>query len=626
MGYAKPSDFLRDKQQFFSQPRSKSNISFNIEDIETQARNKDYRFLLQNHKALEAEFTQQFNALQSLDDKNKTEFWLYSYYCATLLETFYISYGQAGTASNYAAIKQKIKNRLNNKTETPQDEQDFIHSLYDSFIGGLSNLINAPFHIAKIRDYVAYTNLCRLYWVFTRLTLTTGFATLNAMGIIEKIDAILGTHTDVSKVIATLQAPTAIINYFSVGLFLARLLIDGGLLIKHAFFPTELEKGADRLIHKMNLLPGVATIESFRNTYILIQKQDDSELELYYVPGIGSAEKLTIRENAKLKASLLEKMNTQNSVHLTSKDINDLITEQTGHIPETTTWWDRFKFELYKRHCNLANDFVWGSVNLLTNYNFLFGIPGPLAGYITAAFLAFDVGMALYRCHLAHEEYQSKMGQYLQEIDDYKALSKNSDLTPEQSNLYKMHLEMLNKQLSELRINWQTKEATFYFVAAAAALLMMGFTTAILVSSPLIVVGGFFVCVLAAAMYFSAGAYSQYKEKSICMEDAEFSGINLPCAAKEYEKARNEFIFTMVKNTVIPIILISTFAICWPAAIVLTAMYVGYEIYHAYDQHCATREAKQLKLLYPLASGTGVNDDANHDDDALTDNSLLCFN
>ena len=57
----------------------------------------------------------------------------------------------------------------------------------------------------------------------------------------------------------------------------------------------------------------------------------------------------------------------------------------------------------------------------------------------------------------------------------------------------------------------------------------------------------------------------------------------------------------MVKNTLAPILLITTYAICWPAALALTAVYLGYELLHSYEQHQANKEVKQLALARPIA-------------------------
>ena len=590
--------FSRDKLQFFSHITSVGKLDSQIADIDHRAQNIGYTFLLQNQNALETEFTEMFAILQKQDDENKDVFWLYCYYCASLLEAFYKTYSQEGKAEKYNEIKKQIKDRLNREKKQSEAEADFIQSLYHSFLNGFRNLVTSPLHLSQIRDYVAYSNLCRIYWVFCRLTMTQGLTVAKNLNLIDKLDVLLGTHTDVDKIISVIQAPTFVINYFSVGFFVIRFMIDGGLLLRHTFFPTEQEKGAENSceVHKMDNLPGSASLEAYRNSYIVVQDDTDGDITLFYLPKSGPSQRLAIKNSNKLKADLLAKFGKDQSIRLLADQVRDIITAHTDHVPEVTTRFDRFKQELYKRHCNFANDLAWATVNFLTNFNQITRISGPVAGYLTAVFLVFDVGMAFYKCNLAKQEYLSKKEQYEQEIKEYQDPDRFKNMTEKQKM---MHIEMLQQQMISLEINWRTKEGTYYFVAAAAALLLIGFTASMLVTPAILVVGCYFACTIAVAMYFSAGSFSQYKEKNLLLEQAQQTGKNLPVALKEYEAARNDFIFTMTKNTVMPTVIITTFAICWPAAIALTAMYLGYEIYHAYSQHSETKAIKELALNCP---------------------------
>ncbi|WP_298624480.1 hypothetical protein [uncultured Legionella sp.] len=599
MFYAsKNAAFRRDKHQFFAQVTTSGETDSKIQFIEERVDTIGYTFLLENQQILETEFAEMFTVLQKQDDENKEAFWLYCYYCASLLEAFHKAYLQPGKEADYAAIKQQIKDRLQNKVKQNESDVSFIESLYNSFLTGFSNLTKSPWHLSQIRDYVAYANLCRIYWAFCRMTMTQGFTLAKELQLIEQLDALLGTHTDVNQIISAFQIPTRVINFFSVGFFLVRFMIDGGLLLRHTFFPTELEKGAANgcEISKMNYLPGAASIDGYRNTYALVQEDEGSEAELYYIPRSGKPIKLNAKDKNKLQFDLTRCLGEQESIRLTADEVKEFITAQTEHAPEVTTAYDRFKHDLYKRHCNFANDLVWAVVNGLSNFNNLFHISGPVAGYLTAVFLTFDVCLTLYKCNLAKQEYLTKKSQYLSEIDDYN----NPDMFKKMSAEQKlMHIDMLNKQLIELEINWKTKEATFYFIAAAAALLMMGFTTAILVSSPFVALAAFCVCTIAVAMYLSIGTYSTYKEKEYNYEQAQLTGKNLAVTHKEFDTARDDFIFTMAKNAIVPTVLISTFAICWPAAVVLTALYLGAELYHSSSKHSEDLAAKQLALAAP---------------------------
>lgn len=584
---SKSAGVRRDKYQFFAETAAIRDPLLAIQYAETRAQTIDYSFLVNNHEDLVSEFSQTFSLLQKNTAHNE-QFWLYCYYCSMLLEQFHRAYDQAGKADEYLALKAKIRKKITREVVVEQeDEKEFIESIYQSFLTSFRNLINSPFHISQVRDYVAYANLCRIYWVFTRLTLTQGLAIARDTHFIDKLDALLGTHTDVNKIIAAIQAPTGIINYFSVGFFLARFVIDAGLLIKHTFFPSALEKGEIKgcEVNKMDRLPGAISIEGYRNSYILV---DDS---LFYVPKKGNVLKLEGNLVA-LQSYLAGKK----ALRLNAEQLKIAITQATGHKPKTTTAYERFVFELYKRHCRFANDLIWATVNFLTNFNGVSGIPGPIAGYLTAVFLVFDVGMALYKCYLAKKEYLTKKAQYLEEITQYSDAAKCKGMSQGQRLA---HLNMLNKQLTELEFNWKTKEATFYFSAAAAALLMAGFTASLVITTPILVAASFFVCTFAVAMYFSEGSYSTYKDKSLRLEQAGLTGAHLALAQKEYEKARNDFIFTLAKNTVAPLLLITTYAIFWPAAIALTVAYLGYELFHAHEQQKVDGDVKKLASALP---------------------------
>lgn len=588
--------FRRDKYQFFAEMTPKRATLSHLSAIERRVQAIDYSFLLKHQPTLETEFNDLFKLLQKQETENTEQFWFYCYYCASLLEEFHRAYDQNEKAEYYSSVKAQIKNRfIKLGASDNKEEQGFIRSLYESFLSSIRSILKMPLHLAELRDGVVYANMCRLYWAFCKLTLIQGLTAASELHVIEKIDAILGTHTDVNKIISTLQAPTGVINYFSVGFFLARFMIDGGLLIKHTFFPTAMEKSREHgcEVSRLSRLPGVASVEAYRTNYILIENETEAGA-LFYIPSQGKAFKLKMTQGN--LASLKQLLGKKNHLRMTAQQVNEVITKFCGHAPETTSRLQRFKHELYKRHCNFANDLVWATVNFLSNFNQVVHISNPVAGYLTAVFLIFDLGLTLYKCNLAKKEVLYKKSQYLEELAQYHDLNQCSGMPTEQRLT---HIAFLNKQLVELELNWKAKEASFYFAAAAAAILMLGFTVAILVSAPLLMAVSFFVCTIAIAMYFSVGGFAKLKEKSLRLEQAELTGEHLAFSLKEYKSARNNFIFTMTKNTIVPLLLITTYAIYWPAALALTAVYLGYELFHAYQQHNDAKSVKQLTYEKP---------------------------
>lgn len=51
---------------------------------------------------------------------------------------------------------------------------------------------------------------------------------------------------------------------------------------------------------------------------------------------------------------------------------------------------------------------------------------------------------------------------------------------------------------------------------------------------------------------------------------------------------------TLTKHAVMPTLLITTFAVCWPAAVLLAAAYVGFELLYAKEQHAEKQEINKL--------------------------------
>ena len=490
--------FLYNKKKFFNTYNNRfQNVGNSIESTLTEIANLTDYFTLANLELIESEFTHLFTSLKQRRQENEDTFWAYCYYLASTLYYFYDAYGQKKKADDYQQFRTEIRDFIENRT-LPQakDEEAFIDHLMGSFREGITNLIKSPFHLSKLRDYVGFTNLCRLYWVFCRLTLTSGFNLARNLQWIAKLDQVLGTKTDVDKIITTFQAPNGILNYFSVGLFLTRFLMDAGMLIKHTFFPDENER---------------------RSNY--------------------------------------------------------------------STRWERFKFELNQRQYRLANDFVWANVNFLTNFNQLVGISNALAGYLTAGFLCFDVSLLLYRMYNTYRDYQVKKAQYNQELND---------LGVEPSN----QKDILEKQLAELEKEWEIKKATLSYLSGAAAILASGFAAALLLALPAITVASYFMCTIAVAMYFTGDRFSQFKTAQLTLEaqDPQNDLQAYERALKEYQIARNDLIFNLVKHTVAPSILIASFAICWPIAVVLTAIYLGSELLHSKNQHAEKQEVNRMAI------------------------------
>ncbi|KTC84964.1 hypothetical protein [Legionella brunensis] len=248
-------------------------------------------------------------------------------------------------------------------------------------------------------------------------------------------------------------------------------------------------------------------------------------------------------------------------------------------------WKKRFSNEIYKRHATFLNDVVWGTVNCVTNYNEAFGISAPVAGWVVAGFLFFDVCLIMWRRHLEEQEYLTKRSQYRKELEAVK-FKLLGELTPAERTILDKRFVMLTEQIDQLELSWKTNNATYLFNATAAFLLMAGFSVSMLLTSPVMVLGCYMVCTFAVAMYLSDGAYKEYKKQSLLLADAkQLASDEEKAILQEYQTARNEFAFTLTKNAVMPALFIATFAVCWQAALVLAVAYLGYEFYRSHSKH-----------------------------------------
>ena len=500
---AKYNEFFNDKRSFFSVDRVTSI------DIESRVHSNGQRFLANNRLLIEQDFNQSYKSLKKLND-DRQAFWLYCYYCAVMLQTYYAAYGQPNQAQAYAQKAKKLKYRCDNGAfpENGNDET-FLQLFKKKLLQDLRSLASTPLHISKVREWIGFINLYRIHAVFSRLSIKQVLVLAKEMHWVEMIDKLLGRHVDVDRMIAIINAPAAVFNVLSVGIFASRFFINSGMLLKHTFAPTEEEK----------------------------------RLSMY----------------------------------------------------------DRFCKELYKRHCDLLNDFVWGSINGITNYSFYFKIAAPVANWITAGFLFFDMCLLLYRRQLAEKEYLVKQSQYLEEKKQYQGLMQHPQVSHEDLMKYQKHGLLLDQQLIQLEINWKKTSATFLFNAAGAALLMGGFSASLLLAAaPAAVAVCYLLCTLAVAMYLSGDMYGKYKEKSLILKQYQLensSALVLNKAQQNYNQARTDFIMAMVKNTVMPLLIVTAIAVCWQAAIVIAAVYIGYECLRGYF----TQKNKEQPALPPPA-------------------------
>jgi len=241
------------------------------------------------------------------------------------------------------------------------------------------------------------------------------------------------------------------------------------------------------------------------------------------------------------------------------------------------TTWERCRQELYKRYYHILNDLAWGVTNLLCNYNTYFNISNAAACWLTAGFLLFDLTLLIIDHQVKRAEYLTKQSQYLAEKEHYRQLMGDASCSHQDRLNYSKHCDMLDKQIRQLNIDWEHTNASYHFGMAAASVFAVGFTAAFLFATPAVVVAGFFACLLATAMYISSDFYGTYKETCHALRLAELDNMDTSSASNEVQIAQQNLINSLVKNTTIPLFITTTFAVCWPAAVIFAVAYYAYD-------------------------------------------------
>ncbi len=250
----------------------------------------------------------------------------------------------------------------------------------------------------------------------------------------------------------------------------------------------------------------------------------------------------------------------------------------------------RFYQELKKRHAVLLNDVVWASLNALTNYADFFKISAPLANTLLISGLVFDVALLAYRLHDAEQDYFAKRTQYTREKREAQTkLERLLAAEPTAASTHELKAAQravwcLDEQLSKLEIQMQAVRAAFSANIVAASLLACGYTSSLFFTLPAAVFVSYFVIVVGIALYFSADAYGKYEEKRLTQHQMTFLGAPkaIVQAKDDVQKAWNNFVGTMLKNTFGPLIFMGAVALSWEAAIIVTALYLVAEGYSYY--------------------------------------------
>jgi len=467
--------FFTNKKNFFSVNIKNITYESAFESALKFSKSNEYDYIAKNKLFIETEF-QQLKTILETSDSDSLEHWLYCYACCMMLQRYYTIYEKEEEAKKCLDARRNMLSKLKLSNEKQLQLNEEIKA-------EIKKLGNKSLTTTAIRQFLGKTNIQRLVFTFSRLTIRQTLQLAKDLNWLESIDSLLGTHPDVNNMTSIIDGAGVYFNLFSVGLFATRFAINIAMIAKHTFAPNA----------------------------------DETKLSRK----------------------------------------------------------DRFLKELYDRHYQLLNDLVWGVVNFLCNYNQLVGLSNAFAGWLTAGFLLFDLSLLLVEFHLAEQEYNKQKEQYTNELRHYNELIENVNTKDEDKQRYRDHCEIIEKQLVALDIQRENKIGAIWCDIAAAILLATGFTAALIFASPAVIIASYFVCLLASATYLSDSAFGKYKEKCFIEKQEKQKNPDASIATQERQAARNDFILSMVKYTAVPIALVVVFTICWPAAIVLTAAYLG---------------------------------------------------
>ncbi len=237
--------------------------------------------------------------------------------------------------------------------------------------------------------------------------------------------------------------------------------------------------------------------------------------------------------------------------------------------------WERFCHEAGTYSFSLTNDFVWATLNALSNYPDFFNIPIPVANTLVLACLFFDISLLAYQYYLETTAYETEKAKYEAEL-----LALEADETREIKAI-EQELKLVQAQLNTLTLAHVKTKSELQLALLAAAILIVGFAVLLALASPAVAPIGCFLCLFGTAIYASLGAYGDYKQETLKLETYKQEGRSEAeiAEAKEAQQAAwNNTIKSLVKHTVLPMLLIGIFAVCWPAGVLLTTAYLAYEM------------------------------------------------
>ncbi|KTD06921.1 hypothetical protein SAMN02746073_2252 [Legionella jamestowniensis DSM 19215] len=243
--------------------------------------------------------------------------------------------------------------------------------------------------------------------------------------------------------------------------------------------------------------------------------------------------------------------------------------------------------EIEKRGFTMANDMVWGVVNLLSNYNRFFQLSSLIIAQINLAFLVFDLG--LFIVHWLFDR-----SDYVRRIEELKQQKKNINSAFEQA--------VIARQLDILHDEWRVECAYYEFNIIAASILAIAFAATFIYFGPFALGVLSALSMLGNAFYNTGDEYKKYKKASVSLKREKINGEILKDEGHyklfnqlhiECLQANRFFWKTLIFNTVATSFIITAAAISFPIASMLTVSYVIYRFFDSYQQMHREKDSKK---------------------------------
>lgn len=282
----------------------------------------------------------------------------------------------------------------------------------------------------------------------------------------------------------------------------------------------------------------------------------------------------------------------------------------------------RFLKEWHKRKWDMLNNIVWGTINLLTNYNWLFGISGALAMQLIAGVLIFDVILVSIKYSLAHEDYQKNSArlkrmktshetaidskqQQLKKLDEVENAEEIARLKREINGLNNQ-LQVVKQEIKALDDSWEVTKGVFRLYMGAALLLFTSFTASLFMPGAGLVLMCYMLGTVAVAMYLSGDQYAasikanQNLNYAITTPGEEISETDVAAYKAEAEASRASFYSSIAEKALVPNLLLLTFAVSWQVGLLLVVAYIGYKLYQHYGASNDTPSPEHEVTPYAL--------------------------